>query len=160
MKRTVVGLTIIVVFSLLVFVAVVNTIHELDASNLLSEEPNETSSFMIYFMPILAFTGVGVGAVLYYVLGERMERTKSEEITEFRSALLATLGPKEGEVIQLLLEHKGAMSQYDLKKFSSFNKVQMHRLLLNMENKGLITKKKKGRTNQIAINKQLRALLY
>ena len=89
-----------------------------------------------------------------------MERTKADRIDEFRAALLSTLGPKEGEVVQLLLEHNGTMSQYELKKISSFNKVQIHRLLLNMESKGLITKKKKGRTNQIVINKRLRTLLY
>jgi uncharacterized membrane protein len=111
-----------------------------------------------YFIPVIAFSGLAVGASVYYISSERVERSKVDK-DKFRATLLSTLAPNERSVVELLLENNGSVPQYELTRLSGMNKVQTHRLLVNMEKRGLIKKTRLGKVNKVEINKDMRALI-
>ena len=109
-----------------------------------------------YIIPIIAFSGLAVGAIVFYVLSERGAAGFDKKA--FQSALLATLDKDEKQVVELLLENQGAVPQYELARLSGLNKLQTHRLILKMEKKGIIKKTRLGKINKIELNKDLKVL--
>ena len=69
--------------------------------------------------------------------------------------ILNFLTTQERKVIETLLENDGKVQQYELSHLPNLNKVKTHRILINLEQKGIIHKEKLGKINKIILNKEL-----
>lgn len=112
----------------------------------------------IYFIPVIFFTALGTAAVSYYVLSGKQSKVGLDK-KDAKKAFLSALDTKEREVIDLLFKNNGSVHQYELTRVSDMNKVQTHRLLKSMEEKGIIKKKKIGKVNRIILSDDLRVFL-
>ena len=65
------------------------------------------------------------------------------------------LNSDEKKVIEMLLENNGKVPQYELSHLPNLNKLKTHRILLNLELKGIIHKERIGKINKIILNKEL-----
>lgn len=175
MKKKLVVITIIVLFSIIVVMGTVMLTSSrgmrekfapfngknasglvengtISRAELIAQSEANADVPLYYFIPIIAFSGLGVGALVYYLVSGDKQTTDTKK---FREALLSTLHGHEKEVVELLLDNNGAVAQYELARLSGMNKVQTHRLLLKMEQNGIITKRRLGKVNKIELNKGL-----
>ena len=57
------------------------------------------------------------------------------------------------------MENNGKVQQYELSRLPDLNKLKTHRILLNLEQKGIIRKEKLGKINKIVLDKELYEVL-
>jgi hypothetical protein len=107
-----------------------------------------------YIFPLLAFIGVLVGSLVYYFMSDRIVH-KSELMKQNTKIILNFLTSEEKKVVETLLENDGKVQQYELSHLPNLNKLKTHRILLNLEQKGVIHKEKLGKINKIVLNKEL-----
>ena len=62
-------------------------------------------------------------------------------------------------VVEILMENEGKVQQYELSHLPNLNKVKTHRILVNLEQKGIISKERLGKINKIVLNKELYEVL-
>lgn len=107
-----------------------------------------------YLLPFIAFVGLFIGILVYYILSDKLIQ-KEHSLKNNAKIILNFLKPEERKVIETLLEKGGSVQQYELSHLPSLNKVKTHRILLNLEQKGIIHKEKLGKINKIVLNKEL-----
>lgn len=177
-QKMVIGVGLIISFALLVFTVSLffSSIHNEKMSTRLSPEKvnnltkEEIISFITqnredeptihgyYVIPFAAFIGLLVGTVVYYIMSEKINqqefgRDKNTKI------ILNFLNSHERKVIDTLIEHEGRVQQYELSHLPNLNKVKTHRILVNLEQKGIIHKEKLGKINKIVLDKELYEVL-
>lgn len=111
-----------------------------------------------YLLPFIAFVGLFVGILVYYILSDKVIH-QEHSLKNNAKIILNFLTPEEKKVIETLLENGGAVHQYDLSHLPNLNKVKTHRILLNLEQKGIIHKERLGKINKIVLNKELYEVL-
>ena len=74
------------------------------------------------------------------------------KITGGMSAVMETLNSRERAVLTVLIEHKGLMTQADIRYETRIPKSSLTGIILSLERRKLITKKEEGRTNVIALS--------
>lgn len=177
-RKIILGLSIVISFALLIFSLSLyyNYQHELKQESRLSpEDIEEMSSTEInqylelrresqstihsfYLLPFIAFMGILVGTVVYYIMSDKViEQEKSVERNT--KIILNFLTSQERKVIETLLENEGKVQQYELSHLPNLNKLKTHRILINLEQKGIIHKEKLGKINKIVLNKELYRVL-
>ena len=72
-----------------------------------------------------------------------------------RDVLQYLLRPDEKRIIELLAEHGGEMKQSELVALSKMNKVKVHRLLKQMEQRDLVETVRVGKYNIVRMNKEV-----
>lgn len=116
-------------------------------------------------IPVVAFAGILIGTLVYYLLSEKIveqETTlvKQEKTLENNAkVILNFLTPNERKVIHTLLENNGKVKQYELTYLPGLNKVKTHRIIKDLAAKGVIKKEKLGRVNRIVLDKELYQVL-
>ena len=116
-----------------------------------AEQPKVHS---FYLLPFIAFIGLLVGTFVYYIMSDKLI-PKEKALKKNSRIILNFLTGPERKVIETLLEKKGKVQQYELSHLPGLNKVKTHRILLNLEQKGVIHKEKLGKINKIVLNKEL-----
>lgn len=177
-RKIILGLGIIISFALLIFSISLyyNYQHDLRQDSRLSSEsiedmsPIEIKGFLeqrreteptfhsFYFLPFIAFIGLLVGTVVYYVISDKVIQ-KERSLKKNSKIILNFLTVQERKVIETLLDNKGRVQQYELSHLPNLNKLKTHRILLNLEQKGVIYKERLGKINKIVLNKELYAVL-
>ena len=111
-----------------------------------------------YFLPFFAFIGLFVGTVVYYIMADRIvhQETVLQKNTRI---ILKFLNPLERKVVDTILENGGKVQQYELSHLPNLNKVKTHRILKNLENKGIIAKERLGKVNRVVLNQELYEVL-
>jgi hypothetical protein len=111
-----------------------------------------------YFFPFFAFIGLFVGTVVYYIMADRIvhQETVLQKNTRI---ILKFLNPLERKVVDTILENGGKVQQYELSHLPNLNKVKTHRILKNLENKGIIAKERLGKVNRVVLNRELYEVL-
>jgi len=173
-RKTIIGIGIIISFALLILSASMyfSYQHEERTSNRLTPtmldelSKEELKSFIeerreeqitihsYYFLPFAAFLGVLVGTLVYYVMSDKVIQ-QEQALTKNTKIILNFLSPEERKVITTLLENNGKVQQYELSHLPNLNKVKTHRILANLEAKGIIHKERLGKINKIILNKEL-----
>ena len=124
----------------------------------LKEERETPIIHGFYLFPFVGFIGVLVGTFVYYILSEKLVQ-QEKSIQRNTRIILNFLTPLERKVIDNLLEENGIIKQYELTYLPGLNKVKTHRILNNLEQKGIIHREKLGKINKIILNKELYDIL-
>ena len=107
-----------------------------------------------YLLPIIALMGLLVGTLVYYIMADKVIQ-QEQSLKKNTKIILNFLTKQEKKVIETLLENNGKVQQYELSHLPNLNKVKTHRILVNLEQKGIIHKEKLGKINKIVLNKEL-----
>ena len=173
-RKIILGVGIIISFALLIFSIslYLNYRHDLrqesrlDHDNLdnmsiegikqfLTERRDSQPTFRsFYLLPFVAFIGLLVGTLVYYIMSDKVIQ-QEQSLDKNTKIILNFLNSQEKKVIETLLENDGKVQQYELSHLPNLNKLKTHRILLNLEQKGIIKKEKLGKINKIVLNKEL-----
>lgn len=119
-----------------------------------TREDSQTEFHSFYIFPFVAFIGLIVGLVVYYIMSDKISEQNSS-LKKNARIILNFLNADEKKVINTLMENEGKIKQYELSHLPNLNKVKTHRILINLEQKGVIYKEKLGKINKIILNKEL-----
>jgi len=177
-RKIILGLGIIISFALLIFSITLyfNYLHDLRAESRLDHDiidrmtTEEIKQFLterretqpkfqsFYLFPFIGFIGLLVGTLVYYIMSDKVIQ-QERSLKQNTKIILNFLSGQERKVIETLLENDGRVQQYELSHLPNLNKVKTHRILFNLEQKGVIHKEKLGKINKIVLNKELYEVL-
>ncbi len=109
---------------------------------------------LLYLLPLLAFSGLIVGVVSYRFMSNG-QIPKTETSKGEGKVILKFLGSNERKVVERLLESGGKCQQIELSRLPGLSKVRTHRIIRDMERKGIIRKEKYGKVNLIVLDRKL-----
>jgi DNA-binding transcriptional ArsR family regulator len=118
----------------------------------------EKSNYFFYLIPISAFFGMFVGLLIYYLLSEEINQ-KEKNINVKSKTILNLLTKDEKKIIEKILENDGKVRQYELTYIDGLSKIKVHRLILKLEENGIIKKEKLGKVNNLILDKDIYYLL-
>ena len=84
-------------------------------------------------------------------------KTKNVE-NSYRTVLLKFLNYNENKVVKKLIENNGAVLQSEISRMPGMGKVKAHRILKDMQIKGIVSMEKYGKTNRINLSKDVKKL--
>ena len=177
-RKVVLGMGIIISFALLIFSITLyyNYQHNLrkesrldleEIDNITLEEhkklqdtrrDSEEQFHSFYLLPFIAFIGLLIGTLVYYIMSDKIVQS-NQSLKQNTKIILNFLTGQEKKVIETLLENDGKVQQYELSHLPNLNKLKTHRILVNLEEKGIIHKEKLGKINKIVLNKELYEVL-
>ncbi len=177
-RKIILGLGIIISFALLLFSISLyyNYQHELRQKSRLSPDliktmsnteiisfleerrSEEPSFYSFYLFPFMGFIGLLVGTIVYYLMADKVTK-QDQSLKKNTKIILNFLTGQERKVIETLIENGGKVQQYELSHLPNLNKLKTHRILLNLEQKGIIHKERLGKINKIVLNKELYEVL-
>jgi len=105
---------------------------------------------MFYFIPVIGFSGLLVGTLVYYILSEKII-IKEKQLEGNTKIILKLLDSKEKFIIEKLLEENGKVHQSELNYLPGMTKVKAHRILEKLKTRGIIKKEKLGKINMIRL---------
>ena len=112
--------------------------------------PRMVSHNFIYLFIILAV--VFVASLLYYLFSLKID-AKGKIINKNIKLLFSILDDKEREVLQLVIESDGVLSQNIISK--KYGKAKASRIVKKLVDKKIVSVRKFGRKNDIMLNKEL-----
>ena len=80
--------------------------------------------------------------------------------TDSKAIVMKILNPNERKLLQKLTEKDGSIFQSELSKNGSMTKLNVHRAVKSLEQKGVVIIENHGMTNQIVISKEMKELLF
>ena len=75
-----------------------------------------------------------------------------------KTVLLKFLNYNENRIVKKLIENNGSVLQSEISRLPNMGKVKAHRVLKDMEIKGIISIEKYGKTNRINLSEDVRNL--
>jgi uncharacterized membrane protein len=136
-----------------------------EISELIKERRGKMPNPFGFVIPFFSFVGLAVGAMVYYIMSDRTEKIE-KKIKKTKQAakhntkiILKFLTTHERKVVEKLLENNGKMRQYELSYLPELGKLRTHRILVNLERKGVISREKFGKVNKVSLNKELYEVL-
>jgi len=79
--------------------------------------------------------------------------------SDFTKIILNFLTYNEKKVINKIIENKGSILQSEISRMESMGKVKTHRIIKELERKGIVIVEKYGNTNRINISEKLKKIL-
>ncbi|MEM4638074.1 MAG: hypothetical protein QXK76_03590 [Candidatus Woesearchaeota archaeon] len=168
-KKIVIGVIsisfILLIFSIILYAQKTHELRKVDPLELESmsqseiiqyiyEKQSENKMPLYYLIPIFAFFGLVVGATIYHIMSSDIEK-KEKTIQKNNQIILKLLTGEERNVVNTLVEQGGKVRQYELSHLPNLNKVKTHRIILKLEQKGIIEKQRLGKINNIVLDKEL-----
>ncbi len=101
-------------------------------------------------MILMSILGIFVGTFVYYILRKNF----SDKVNNFNNKVDKTLNFFEGsekEIVKLLINEGGSISQSRIKKITNLSPVKISRKISKLESKKIINKEKNGMTNKISL---------
>jgi uncharacterized membrane protein len=105
----------------------------------------------------LTSLGVFVGILTYYFLSKSYSKEKKKIIGNIEKTLKFLEG-EERMIVKALIAHKGEITQNVLSNVTKIDAVKLHRRLVSLEGKGIISKKKNGMTNKVILEEEFREI--
>lgn len=105
----------------------------------------------------LTSLGVFIGVLTYYFLSKSFFKQKEKIYFDMKKTL-NFLETEEKKIVEILIINNGHLTQSKLSKETKIDPVKLHRRLLNLENKEIITKDKKGMTNNINLHPEFKTI--
>ncbi len=106
-------------------------------------------------MILIALSGMLVGAAVYYLMSEQVQRkqTTSRKNVEI---LLKFLNEDERKVVKKLLSKNGNAMQYELSRLEGLTRLKAHRIISKLERQGIVTIERIGKVNSVSLIKEIR----
>ena len=114
------------------------------------ERQSSRPTLMFYFIPVIGFSGLLVGTLVYYILSEKIV-LREKQLESNTKIILKLLDSKEKFVIEKLLDENGKVYQSELNYLPGMTKVKTHRILEKLKSRGIIKKEKLGKINMIRL---------
>jgi DNA-binding MarR family transcriptional regulator len=108
------------------------------------------------FIPLLSSIGVVVGTAVYYMMSERIAKTRKNARQEIEKTV-SLLPREEAEILKLLIR-QGKVSQSSLPSKISCSRVKVHRAVKKLEEKGAVAKESRGKTNSLTLSPEFKKL--
>lgn len=99
-------------------------------------------------IPILSSLGIFVGSLVYYLLFPKIEEDR-EKYTRDTLTLIDLLSPEEREIVKTIVESGGKVTQSKISM--KIGKVKTHRILKELESRGVVEKERYGKTNMVKL---------
>lgn len=106
------------------------------------------------FIPFLASIGLFIGTLVFYLYSPDFKQKGMEP-----EDLLFFFDGNERELMEKILKKKGSCTQAYLTRNTKMTKVQVYRSLSKLKKRGIINKKKHGKTNRIILKKKIKQIL-
>ncbi|MEM0465281.1 MAG: winged helix-turn-helix transcriptional regulator [Candidatus Pacearchaeota archaeon] len=100
-----------------------------------------------------ASLGLFVGLITYYIFSNNFMK---ERIEKNYLKILDFLDEENREILKLIIKNNGEINQSYLTKSIGINKVKVSRIVSKMIKKGILQKEKRGMTNKLILNKDLK----
>jgi predicted transcriptional regulator len=116
--------------------------------------------FSVMFVVLVGVVIVSVGGLVYFLMFPEIKtpsQAKSAEQFSFQNATTAyeaivkTLTDEERKVIQVLTAHNGTYLQKYIRKEAGLSRLKTHRILARLADRGIVTLKKSGNTNEVQL---------
>ena len=172
-RKIIIGLGIVISFALLIFsislyynyqheerekghlsTEMINEMSKDEIIYYMNESHNTQPFHSFYILPFIGFIGLIVGIVVFYIMSDKVIK-QEKSLEKNTKIILNFLTGQERKVIETLLENDGKVQQYELSHLPNLNKLKTHRILISLEQKGIIHKEKLGKINKIVLNKEL-----
>ena len=111
-------------------------------------------TIVIVTMLVSIAAGYTLSTYAYRQLTQTTRRTE-----QLINLLYVFLDHEEQIVLDYLLAHEGTGAQADISRLEGMSRVKAHRTLKNMEEKDLITIKKRGKINTVHLTERVQELL-
>ena len=122
--------------------------------------------FNVMFVVLVGVAIVSVGGLVYFLVfpeiktGSQAKSTQqvtSQNSTTAYEAITKTLTEEERKVIQVLTAHDGKYLQKYIRKEAGLSRLKTHRILARLADRGVVTLKKTGNTNEVMLSDWLRS---
>lgn len=107
----------------------------------------------------IASFGVFTGSLLYYVVNKNLIKEK-KDIKNAIYRLLDFLENDEKKVMKFVIENSGRIHQSRIAKELKIDKVKVSRILGQLEARGFVAREKKGMTNIVYVDEEIRKLFH
>ncbi|MCL6089144.1 MAG: hypothetical protein M1530_03200, partial [Candidatus Marsarchaeota archaeon] len=111
-------------------------------------------NFVIDIFPIVVSLSALLGAGVYYFMSRKVEN-KEMGLKSNAKVILNLLNADERKAVEKLLEGKGKALQAELTRLPGMSKVKSHRIVKRLQERGVITIERFGKTNVIKLNDEI-----
>jgi len=105
----------------------------------------------------IASFGMFTGSVIYYLLSKSISQEK-KSIKKSILKVLNFLENNEEKVLEFIINNSGETYQSKISKELNIDKVKLSRIINQLEKKGIIKKEKRGMTNLLILDEDLKHL--
>jgi len=117
-------------------------------------------------IPVFSSLGVMVGTIVYYfVVGKATERVREirienkGEIKESARKIVGMLQGDERKIVNMIIGNGGTMLQSRISKTGGMHKVKVFRVVERLVLRGIVEKKKYGKTNSVILTNEFKNIL-
>ena len=121
--------------------------------------------FGVVFVVLVGVAVVGVGGLVYFVafpeirtgrhvaqpVLESAEQTSPEDSASPYASVLKTLTEDERKVVEVLTSHGGKYLQKYIRKDAGLSRLQTHRIVARLAERGIVSLEKTGNTNTVLL---------
>src|SRR3989344_2093219 len=155
-KKTAFAILLIAVFALLIFLTVFS--FQAPENSALSSLYHLLFGFHVELMVLLSMVGVVVGAVVFYLLSDKVDR-KGLEAKAVAELVLKFMDRDEKLVIKELLRSNGRILQAEISRLEGMTRLKAHRIVIKLESMGVIDVQKSGKLKIIHLKDELKQAL-
>ncbi len=148
-------LLLVLVISFSLFFAVLNFLSLYVERNYTATCPSALPLTVVVNILIAGSILSGAFVTLFFI---NKSSHKRREVHKDTMLTLNFLDAEEKNIIKLIIDSKGVITQSKLVKLSGINKVKVTRILHKLELKGVIVKKPYGNTNKVELVQGLKEL--
>jgi uncharacterized membrane protein len=129
--------------------------------------------FGVAFVMLVAVAAVGTGGLAYYVAFPEIknrvdqpavtdslpiagQQTQKSACTPYES-VTKTLSPEERKVVEIVKAHEGRYLQKYIRNEAGLSRLQIHRIVARLTERGIVSVEKNGNTNQVLLADWLKA---
>lgn len=154
-RNIILGIGIISLFLFIVFI--LTSYFKSKNSTVLCESCNTCSWNVSAFdvIPVLVTLAIMIGAGTYYFMQQKIE-AKKESLKKNTRVILKLMNADEKKLVEILIDNHGKALQAELTRLPGMNKVKSHRIVRKLEERGVITIEKYGKTNYIKLNDEIK----
>ncbi|MBI3588573.1 hypothetical protein HY095_05235 [Candidatus Micrarchaeota archaeon] len=108
-------------------------------------------TYHLEIMVVISAIGVAVGAGVFYLMSERVEKTEKEsKITA--TLLLSLLSVEERRAVEFLAKSGGNALQSEVSRLEGMNRLKAHRTVGRLVSKEIVAITKVGKTNRLQLS--------
>ncbi len=133
-----------------------NSIYDINKTN--GPPPRDSPIARMFIIPLTGFLGMLAGAIVFYFMANKIDRNIDTQKKNTK-IILNFLTEHERAIIETLIKNNGNAFQYELNRISGLTRVKTHRIIQNLEEKGIIHKETYGKVNKIILNSELYEVL-
>jgi uncharacterized membrane protein len=120
--------------------------------------------FMVMVLVLVGVVIASAGGLVYFFIfpeiktggqAKSAEQVAAQNSATAYEAVVKTLTDEERKVIQVLVTHNGKYLQKYIRKEAGLSRLKTHRILVRLADRGTVTLKKTGNTNEVQLSEWL-----